>query len=710
MNSTTPPDNERMQNIAEALAQGLEHQRSGNLAQAEQIYRQIVAADPNRADAWSLLGTLAQKVGRHDLALEYLRQALNLKPDSAINLFHVAASSDSLGRFEEAEAYYRRALALAPNFAEAHYNLSNILRRQGKKDEMLAHLREAVRQKPTLVEALNNLGNALGESGEFAQSVACYREACRLQPQRADGFANLGNALLQVDDAEQAAHCFQRAIQLRPDDYQGYYNLANALRKLDRRLEAIPLYRQALELNPETTAPLNNLATALIEEKRFDEARTCLERVLQIDPDSIEARTNFGALNQRQKNPTQAQDYYQQVVDRRPDLYIGHFNLGNVLGERGYFPAAETHLRRAVQIKPDSIDANYYLGVALKEQGKLAESIEWLENVLRLDPEHKDAHFYRSMVWLQLGEFERGWPEYEWRWAQEDAVPRHFPQPLWDGSPLDGKTLLLHAEQGYGDILQFCRYVPLVKEHQATKDSKVIFEAPERLVPMVSTVGGYDQMVEQESGLPPFDLQCPLMTLPRIFGTTLVNVPNKVPYLSAKKSLVTKWKKELQKSKGFKIGITWQGNPNFKGDRYRSFPLACFRPLAALPGVQLISLQSGPGTEQTPEFVEQFSLLELGPRLDKNVGGFMDTAAVMRNLDLVICPNTAAAHLAGALGVPVWVPLSTVPEWRFLMDRDDSPWYPTMRVFRQREQDNWTEVFERMKGELEKLLELRAKS
>jgi len=696
-----------MQNTAEALTLGLEHQRSGNLQQAEQIYRQIVAADPNHADAWSLLGTLAQQAGRHDLALEYLQQALNIQPDSPIYLFHVAASSESLDRLDQAEAYYRRALAIAPNFAEAHYNLSNLLRHQGKKVEMLARLRDAVRLKPTLVVALNNLGNALGEIGDFAESVVCYREACRLQPQRAEGFANLGNALLQIGEPEQAAHCFQRAIQLRPDDFEGYYNLANALRKLDRRPEAILLYQQALRLKPDATAPLNNLATALIEEKRFDEARACLEQVLQIDPDSIEARTNFGAWHQRQKNLKQAQDYYQQVVDRRPDLFIGHFNLGNVLGEQGFFSASETHLRTAVQIKPDSIDANYFLGVALKEQGKLAESLEWQDKVLRLDPEHKDAHFYRGMVWLQMGDFERGWPEYEWRWAQEDAVPRHFPQPLWDGSPLAGKTLLLHAEQGYGDVLQFCRYVPLVKQHPATKDSQIIFEAPERLVPLVSTVGGYDRIVEQEAGLPSFDIQCPLMTLPKIFGTTLANVPNKVPYLSADKKLVSQWKKELRKTKGFKIGITWQGNPDFKGDRYRSFPLSCFRALAALPGVQLISLQSGPGTEQTPEFLEQFCLLELGPRLDKNVGGFMDTAAVMRNLDLVICPNTAAAHLAGALGVPVWIPLSTVPEWRFLMDRDDSPWYPTMRVFRQREQDNWTEVFERMKEELQKLLDQR---
>jgi ADP-heptose:LPS heptosyltransferase len=297
-----------------------------------------------------------------------------------------------------------------------------------------------------------------------------------------------------------------------------------------------------------------------------------------------------------------------------------------------------------------------------------------------------------------MGDFEHGWPEYEWRWRRPKSPPRRLPQPRWDGAPLAGKTLLVYMEQGLGDMLQFIRYAPLLKAQGAN----VLVECPAFLHPLLSRCPGIDRLLAEGSPLPEFDVHVPLLSLPHLLGTTLATIPAQVPYLYAGEERVQRWAEELRPLEGFKVGICWQGNRHHQWDHFRSFPVEHFAALAAVPGVRLVSLQKGPGAEQLRKLGGSFPVVELDSEKDASAAAFMDTAAIMKNLDLVVTVDTSIAHLAGGLGVPVWVALSAVSDWRWLLQREDSPWYPTLRLFRQRALGDWDGVFGRMAAELKK--------
>jgi hypothetical protein len=295
-----------------------------------------------------------------------------------------------------------------------------------------------------------------------------------------------------------------------------------------------------------------------------------------------------------------------------------------------------------------------------------------------------------------MGDYERGWPEYEWRWKHKRAPKRAFHEPLWDGSDLHGRTILLTAEQGLGDMLQFIRYAPMVKDRGGT----VVLACPAIMLPVLSRCRGIDRFVSEGEPLPAFDVQAPLMSLPAIFKTTLATIPACVPYVFCDPGLVERWQRELSRWDVFKVGIAWQGNPFHRWGHHRSFGLAPLASLARLDGVRLFSLQRVHGLNELEVSVSQLPIETFGPEFDVSSGAFMDTMAVMRQLDLVVTPDTALAHLAGALGVPVWIPLSVIADWRWMVGRSDSPWYPTMRLFRQTELGNWLPVFEQIVAEL----------
>jgi hypothetical protein len=309
-----------------------------------------------------------------------------------------------------------------------------------------------------------------------------------------------------------------------------------------------------------------------------------------------------------------------------------------------------------------------------------------------LAPDYAEAHVNRALTRLHVGDWQRGWQEFEWRWRTADALPRGLAQPWWRGEPLAGRTILLYAEQGLGDTIQFIRFAPIVKRRGGT----VVVECQQPLVRLLEGCAGVDRLVGQGDALPAFDVQAPLLSLPGILKTSPETIPADVPYLSVRPAAVQAWRERLKEIDGFRIGIAWQGNPAVRGDRLRSIALGHFAALAEIPGVRLVSLQKGPGAEQLEAAGGRFRITELGSRLQD----FADTAAVMNSLDLVITSDTGPAHLAGALGVPVWVALSLAPDWRWSSGRSDSPWYPTMRLFRQKEWGNWQAVFEEIKKSL----------
>jgi Flp pilus assembly protein TadD len=463
----------------------------------------------------------------------------------------------------------------------------------------------------------------------------------------------------RAGDLDRAERTFRLVVAQAPTTVRAWFMLGATCQLRGRLEEAVASYREAVRLEPGHAEACNNLGVALHSLRRNDEALDALRRALAIAPDYAEA----------------------------------HNNLGNALRERGELVAAEACYRRALEFKPDYAEARHNLGNAFKSQGRLAEALAYYDRALAIRPDMAPIHLSRALVWLEMGDFERGWPEYEWRLkCPQFAIPR-LPQPRWDGRPLDGRTILLYADHGLGDAIQFIRYAPMVKE----RGGRVIVVCRAPLARLLATCDGVDLVVVEGAPIPDCDVHAPLMSLPGIFGTGASSLPADVPYLSADPDSIAARAADLALSDDLRIGIAWQGNPGHIRDRARSFRLERFEPVARQPGVQLHSLQKGHGSEQIAELAGRFPVVDLGERLDD----LMDTAAAMMNLDLVISADTALAHLAGALGVPVWVALPFEADWRWMSGRDDSPWYPTMRLFRQHRWGDWDDVFARITGALD---------
>ena len=565
------------------------------------------------------------------------------------------------GDFQGAELAYRGAVQADPGNAEAWCFLGIAQRARGDLAAAAASYREAVRLWPDFPEAHNNLGNVLVLQGQPAEAIACYQNVLRLRPGYADAHNGLGAALRHLGRLGEAVDCYRAALRLKPDYADAHNNLGDALSRLGRTDEAVAHYRQALQLRPNFAAAYNNLGAALRQQGQLAAAADCYRQALRLLPNYAEA----------------------------------HYNLGTACTQQGRLDDAVASYREAVRLKPEYAEAHFHLGQALRARGHQDEALAAFRRLLQLRPDNPEAHLSRALTWLLLGDFEQGWPEYEWRLQCKDFYRPPFSRPRWDGSPLQGRTILLHAEQGLGDTLQFVRYAPLVKG----RGGSVILACQKTLLALLAGCPGIDRLVAADAEPPPFDVHAALPSLPALFATTVATVPATVPYLSADPTLVERWRSELSASPGFKVGIAWQGNPNYPADRYRSFPLARFAPLAGVPGVRLFSLQKGPGTEQL-RAAGMFPVIDLGPRLDEGTGPFVDTAAVMKNLDLVVTVDTALAHLAGALGVPVWLVLSSAADCRWMLDREDSPWYPTLRLFRPSAGDAGADVFARLAAAL----------
>lgn len=695
-----------MATVSEATDLALQHFRAGRVDLAEQVCSRVLEADPRPATL-NLLAVTCHQVGRYSLALRYIGQALRLDPDFAEAHNNRGIVLLAQGDLDEAVASLRRALSLKPDVATTHNNLGNAFRGLRRLDDAVISLLQALRLQPDLAEAHNNLGIALLEQGQLDSAVDSFQKALVSKPDYPEAYFNLAVALQARGDLEATIVSLQRALELKPDFAAAYNSLGVALKCAGRLNDAVASLQQALRCQPDCGAAYCNLGSVLIEQQRFADAAACLQQALRLQPELPEAHYNLGLALLEMGRSEEAVPSLRQALQLRPGFAEAQLNLALALKDRGEASATIAGFQRAVQLQPDSAAAHNNLGNALLQEGRLDEAVASLEQALHFKPDFAEARQNLGMAWLLGGNFEQGWSEYDWRLqCQPTSLPR-FEQPRWDGSPLEGRTILLHAEQGLGDTLQFIRYAPLVQ----ACGGRVLAAIPESLVPLLSRCAGIDQFTTSifspsalRDSLPAFDVYSPLMSLPGILQTTLATIPADVPYLFADPALTRHWQQELSRLSEFRIGIAWQGDPRFWTDRQRSIPLAHFAPLAVLEDVQVFSLQKGFGTEQLDTFTKRSAVIELGSRLDVQHGAFRDTAAVMQSLDLVVTSDTSIAHLAGGLGVPVWVVLPFAPDWRWLLYRDDSPWYPSMRLFRQTEWGNWDEVFERVVRELRNLI------
>lgn len=585
------------------------------------------------------------------------------------------------GSLAEAEQIYRRILQTEPNHADALHLLGVLAHQTGRPTEAIDLLNRAIAANASNSAFYNHLGAVYGTVGRHDEAEASFRQALRLAPNDAESHYNLAALLVMRGRAVEAIAGYRQAIRLNPRFVHAYFNLGNLL-GIDGNLsdadlaEAVRCYEKALEIKPDYVSALVNLGNVLHLLDQFDRASEYLRRAIQIKPDT----TN--AIN----------------------------NLGVVLLDQGRLADAAAQFEHLTRLKPDFAEGHNNLGVALMKLGRLDESLFSLKRAIELNPNYADARKNRAAAWLLAGDFERGWPEYEWRWKSKEAAPHSHRQPLWDGAPLDGRTILLHSEQGLGDTLQFIRYAPSVKARGGT----VVLSCPGGLIPLLSPCVGIDRLLDErrvaeDPALVADDVQAPLMSLPGILGTTRSTIPAAIPYLFAEPKLVELWRKRLEPVKTLRVGVAWQGRrrtPKYRGDAQRSIPLANFEPLAKVEGVELFSLQKGQALAEIRALAERFRVAEI-EGLDETAGAFMDTAAVMVNLDLVVTADTATAHLAGALGVPVWVGIPFAPDWRWELVGESTPWYPTMRLFRQTAWGDWKSVLVRMAEELAQLANQR---
>jgi Flp pilus assembly protein TadD len=563
---------------------------------------------------------------------------------------------------------------------------------QNKPAEAEACFRVAIHARPDWPDAHNNLGVALSSRNRHADAIECFRRAIELKPDYAEPQHNMANSLRRTGKPDEAVVYYREAIRLKPGWADAHNNLGLTFRTLGQLDEALEQFREALRAKPRHPDARNNLGVTLCDKGLMAEATATYRQLLQQQPKSAESNNNLGVALVQQGKLAEAVACYRRALEIRPNYAEACSNLGNAFRQQGQFEDAEASLRKALELKPDYAEAYNNLAIVLVKQERLEEAVANYRQALQLKPDYPDARKNLGLALLGMGDFSEGWKEYEWRWKSKEMPNRNFAQPRWDGAPLEGRTILLYAEQGLGDTIQFARYAPLVEQ----RGGKVLVECQKHLLSLLAQCRGIDRLVPQGESLPAFDTHAALLSVPGILGTDLQSVPANIPYLSADAERIRKWGEELKGLTGFKIGIAWQGSKGFKDDSFRSIRLTQFEPLARIGGVRLISLQKGYGAEQVRQ-VPGWKVMDLGNRLDD----FLDTAAVMKHLDLVICVDTAVGHLAGALGIPVWIAISTASDWRWLQQRDDSPWYPTLKLFRQKKRGDWTEVFERMARELE---------
>jgi tetratricopeptide (TPR) repeat protein len=532
-----------------------------------------------------------------------------------------------------------------------------------------------------------------------AEAIASYDTALALQPELVEAHNNRGIALQRLQRTAEALASFDRALSLRPQSAELHNNRGNVLRHLQRLPEALAACERAVALQADFAAAHNSRGLVLQALHRLEEAAASYQRSLALQPDMAEAHNNLGTVLCELGRPLDALASCSRALELQPGMHGVHTNIGNALRDLGRADAALAHYERALLETPRAAETHTHRGNALLDLGRIDAALASYRRALELNPRHARSHFNMGLALLLAGELREGLRSYEWR-RQLDLVPaRASSAPPWLGvEDIAGRTLLVYADQALGDTIQFCRYAKLAEERGA----HVVLAVQAQLRGLLAGLSPTIRMLAP--GEPPagIDYESALMSLPLAFGTTLADIPAPIPYLRADPQRMARWRERLGAG-GFRIGIAWQGSRN-RIDRGRSVPLAMFAPLASIPGVRLISLQKDAGAGQPEDPASGMPLESLGDSFDSGPQAFLDSAAVMMHLDLVISSDTALVHLAGALGRPTWVALQHVPDWRWLLDRADSPWYPSLRLFRQPRRGDWDSVFAAIRQELAPLV------
>ncbi len=669
-----------------------------------------VAVQPSNPAMLTNFGNALNDLGQFSEAVACFDRAVALKPDLGAAYRGRGIGLLRLRRLDSAVASLRQALRLMPNDGQVHSDLGVALESMGRLDESLQCFQRALALNPRLAEAHHNRALVEAALGQHSAALASIDRTLALQPQQPAVHANRGNILRALGRSGEALQSYDRALAIRGDDGTVHHNRGLALMELDRPSEALASFDRALELAPGAAPTHLCRGKVCLQLGNPGQALSSLERALALDSNQFETHFHCGVALGLLGRHGEALASYDRAAALKPDSAELLNNRGVALGRLLRTDEALAHFDQALLRNPNLVEAHTNAGNILKGFKRFDESGQHFDRAVALKPGDPAATWGQALLKLTLGEFSEGWKLHESRLqlTHMGSFNTMFDRPRWTGAePLEGKTLLVHAEQGLGDTLQFCRYVRLLDARR----SRVLLKVQAVLIPLLRSLEFNGALFDVGEPLPEFDYHCPLMSLPLAFGTNLDSIPGGVPYLRADNERVRHWRHRLSTLPGLKIGLNWQGNPDTEKQPWihgRSFALAVAEPLARIEGVNLISMQKGPGAEQRAQVPFAHLIRELQDPYNLGSESMQETAALVSALDLVITSDTALAHLAGALGVPVWTVLGAVPDWRWLTDRADSLWYPTMRLFRQRTPNDWGGVFRQVAAELSDLAGNRA--
>jgi tetratricopeptide (TPR) repeat protein len=632
-----------------------------DLSTAARCCEKVLAVQSNHFDALNLLGAVEIQRGRTGPAMELLKRAVEVRPD------HFAA----------------------------HYNQAFLLERLGRDGEAVAGYRRAIELKPDHLDAYLNLGNALQALERFEESADAYRHALQLRPGFVEAHNNLGNTLVRLHRYDEALAQFRRAIELQPDFAAAHSNRADLLQVLKRYEEAVAAYRRALALRPGSAESANNLGNSLLRLGRYEDALAQFQAAIERKPDYAVAFANRAYAQQKLERFDDALASCARATELSPDLADAHCIQAGILDILDRSDEALALLERVIQSQPDHIKTLLARGVLLQGMRRHDEALASYRRAIEVKPDDADANWNLALFHLLRGEYRRGWELYEWRWRRSEyEAPRHdFAQPAWTGrEDLSGKRILVYGEQGLGDAIMFCRFAPMVE----ARGAEVVLEVSIPLIALMRTLSPSIRVVAYGEPLPLVDCHCALMSLPHAFGTTLETVPAPRSYLSADPQRRRQWEERLGPKLRPRVGLAWSGRRDHWNDRKRSIGGQSLLPLLG-QAFEIHSLQK--------EYREADK--DLLPHLrtwEDEILDFSDTAALIEAMDVVVSVDTSVAHLAGALGREVWILLPRVPEYRWMLDREDTPWYPSARLFRQPRAGDWASVIERVSGELSRRL------
>jgi tetratricopeptide (TPR) repeat protein len=664
-------------------------------------YQGILKRDPRHPEALMAMSLVALASRQTDAAIQMATAAVTAAPTMGNAWVTLGQALRAGKRCDDAEHAYRAAIRLDGMNPLARMGLGELMIACDRPEEAMTNYELALRREPALVPAILGMGHALVWLERYEEALQRYEQALSLRPKLAEAEFAAGFVLARLGRVKDAEMRYRRALVRRPDFAAAWMNLGFLLREQGSEVYAEAALRRAVELRPDMVAGWINLALLERERHHPAEAEAHLRTALALNPEQVETLVAWAQFRAAEKDIPGAWGWVRWALARDPENNEARNMCGILLHNEGRFTEAVEAFDQAEAVGSRPAASNR--GNSLLDLGRVDEALLAHEAAVKLDPLNPGARYNLALTQLRTGNWERGWPGYESRWNFREVhrSPRTFRQPRWHGEPLGGRRILIHGEQGLGDSIQFCRFATLVVERGGVPLLQVQ-EPVERLVRSLAIVRAGKAEISLLGSIPAaFDVECPLLSLPAVFGTTVDTVPWTGAYLAVEPDEIESKRTQFPSCKyettnGPRVGLAWAGNPRYKGDRQRSMPLATLLPLLRTENTTWISLQKGDAADQIAALGNDIFIYD-GSSRDRDLA---ETAALLATLDLVITTDTCIAHLAGAMGKQVWILLPHLADWRWMQERETTPWYPTARLFRQSAPGDWSEVIDRVQREL----------